>query len=337
MANARVTRDWMTNALGSDPDVIRKHFVAVSSAADRVQDFGIDLENIFGFGDWVGGRFSATSAVGGVPLSLFLGYGNFEQVLQGAYWMDQHFTREPLDRNIPVLAGLLDIWNINFLGFKTRAIVPYSQAWSRYSAHCQQTEMESNGKSMDVSGRSMKTDTGEVVFGEPGTNSQHSFFQLIHQGTTIVPVDFIGFIHPQYPVNTGGGISLHEELMTNYFAQADALAFGRNNPDPFRRFTGNRPSNLFLLQDQNPFHAGVLLALLEHRAAVKGFIWGINSFDQFGVELGKELGKDIRSRITRYRKDGADPNVFEGLNASTSRLLKAFLEGGWQYDDPKDG
>jgi glucose-6-phosphate isomerase len=329
MANARAAKAWITGALGSDPLVVRKHFVAVSASAEQVETFGIDPANMFVFWDWVGGRYSATSAVGGVPLSLYLGYDSFLAILRGAHWMDQHFSSEPFERNIPVLAGLIDIWNINFLGYGARAIVPYSQAWSRYPAHCQQTEMESNGKSVDSLGRTVEFDTGEVVFGEPGTNSQHSYFQLLHQGTNVVPVDFIGFIDSQYHLDVGGGeLPLHEELMSNLFAQADALAFGRQGQLPHKRFPGNRPSSIFLLKEQDPFSAGVLLALLEHRAAVKGFIWGLNSFDQFGVELGKELGADVRGRMKLYHQDPATPSVFAGLNQSTARLLRTFLEGG---------
>ncbi|EKD87833.1 MAG: hypothetical protein ACD_35C00182G0002, partial [uncultured bacterium] len=336
MANARAIKAWLTSALGDNPDVIKKHFVAVSTSVEKVKEFGIDPENMFIFWDWVGGRYSATSAVGGVPLSLYLGFDNFYKILEGAYWMDQHFFQEPIEKNIPILAGLLDIWNINFMDYKSRAIVPYSQAWSRYPAHCQQTEMESNGKSVDLFGRTVEFDTGEILLGEPGTNSQHSYFQLLHQGTEIVPVDFIGFINPQYQENFVGGISLRQELMTNFFAQADALAFGKNGQLPHKTFTGNRPSNLILLKDQDPFNAGILLALLEHRVAVKGFIWGINSFDQFGVELGKELGVDIRARINRYRQNPADPTITEGLNHATTRLFRAFLEGSWSFKKVKN-
>ena len=326
MANARAVKKWMTDSLGEDPEVIKKHFIAVSTAKDKVEEFGIDPENMFGFWDWVGGRFSATSAVGGVPLSLYLGYENFLEILKGAYWMDQHFLTQPFSKNIPVLAALIDLWNINFMGYRTRAIVPYSQAWHKYAAHCQQTEMESNGKSVDLAGRSVKFDTGEIIFGEPGTNSQHSYFQLLHQGTSVVPMDFIGFINPQYNIESKEEISLHEELMTNFFAQPDALAFGKESELPHKVFTGNRPSNIFLLKDQTPFAAGMLLAMLEHRTAVKGFIWGINSFDQFGVELGKALGVNIRNRMKLYKNDKTNNEVFKGLNSSTSKLLKTFLE-----------
>jgi glucose-6-phosphate isomerase len=328
MKNAQTVRRWMTAALGPNPEVIKKHFVAVSAAAEEVKKFGIDPVNMFILWDWVGGRFSATSAVGALPLSLYLGFSNFKGILKGAHTVDQHFLNEPLEKNIPVIAGLLDIWNINFLGLKTRAILPYSQAWWKYGSHCQQTEMESNGKRVLLDGTPVTFDTGEVVFGEPGTNGQHSFYQLLHQGTQIIPADFIGFIEPQYALKEPAGITHHEELMSNFFAQPDALAFGKEDPGGHRNFPGNRPSNIFLLQKQNPFSAGVLLALLEHRAAVKGFIWGINSFDQFGVELGKVLGKDLQRRMKLFKKDKSDPEVFKDLNQSTAGLLKTFLSSG---------
>ena len=327
MANARAVKSWMTDELGNNPEVIKQHFVAVSTAKEKVVEFGIDPENMFGFWDWVGGRFSSASAVGGLPLSIYLGYEKFEEILKGANWMDEQFRTRPFEKNIAVLSALIDIWNINFMGYKTRAIVPYSQALHKYAAHCQQTEMESNGKAVDLYGRHVEFDTGEVVFGEPGTNSQHSYFQLLHQGTNIVPMDFIGFIKPQYKVDTGEEISLHEELMTNFFAQPDALAFGKEDELPHKQFPGNRPSNIFLLKEQSPFTAGVMLSLLENRVATKGFIWGINSFDQFGVELGKALGVNIREKMELYKKDKDVSEVYNGLNSSTAKLLKTFLEG----------
>jgi len=332
MKNAETAKQWVIKNVGSSPEVIRKHFIAVSTAKEKVEAFGIDPDNMFGFWDWVGGRFSATSAVGAAPLSLYIGFDNFHKILEGANWLDEHFLNQPLESNIPVIAGLIDIWNINFMGYNTRAILPYSQAWHRYPAHCQQVEMESNGKSVDMDGKPVKFDTGEVVFGEPGTNGQHSFYQLLHQGTQVIPCDFIGFKKPQYALTdnarltTDNSLSHHEELMTNFFAQPDALAFGKADKYLPKNFPGDRPSNVFLLNEQGPFEAGVLLALVEHRTAVKGFIWNINSFDQFGVELGKVLGVDMRRRIALYKKDPSDPKVFEGLNSSTAVLLKKFLK-----------
>lgn len=327
MKNAETAKTWIQKALGTSPEVIKKHFIAVSTAQDKVEAFGIDSENMFGFWDWVGGRYSATSAVGAVPLSLYLGFDNFARILEGARWMDTHFLHAAFEENIPVLSALLDIWNINFMGYKTRALLPYSQGLGKLPAHTQQVEMESNGKLVDLFGQPVSYDTGEVVFGEPGTNGQHSFYQLIHQGTQIIPGDFIGFIKPQYPLGESSPTSVthHEELMTNFFAQPDALAFGKKDDYLPKNFPGNRPSSSLLLQELNPFTAGLLLAWTEHRAAAKGFIWGINSFDQFGVELGKKLGVEHRERILNYHRTGKlDPN---GLNQSTAELLQAFLAG----------
>lgn len=336
MKNANTAREWILEGLkakGFDTsreksaEAVSKHFVAVSSASDEVRKFGINLENMFDFWDWVGGRYSATSAVGAVPLSLYLGFDNFREILKGAYWMDEHFRTSPFESNIPVLSGLIDIWNINFLGLRTRALLPYSQALSKLPAHTQQVEMESNGKSADNDGKFVGYDTGEVVFGEAGTNGQHSFYQLIHQGTQVVPCDFIGFIEPQYPIGqaTERDVTHHEELMSNFFAQPDALAFGKSDVLPYKHFTGNRPSSSLLLKKLDPFAAGLLLAWTEHRAVVKGFIWGIDSFDQWGVELGKELGKRIRKEILERHKN--PKHAADGGNPSTNVMLNAFLNG----------
>lgn len=320
MKNAEAAKKWIS------PEAVRKHFVAVSTAKDKVEAFGINPDNMFGFWDWVGGRYSATSAVGAVPLSLYLGYDNFEQILKGANWMDTHFLHAPFEENIPVLSALLDIWNINFMGYKTRALLPYFQSLGKLPAHTQQVEMESNGKLVDINGKPVIFDTGEVVFGEPGTNGQHSFYQLLHQGTQIIPCDFIGFIKPQYPIGESSPTSVthHEELMTNFFAQPDALAFGKQDDYLPKNFPGNRPSSSLLLNELNPFTAGLLLAWTEHRATAKGFIWGINSFDQFGVELGKKLGVEHRNRILEFHKTGKVNT--DGLNQSTAELLRLFLD-----------
>ncbi|MFA6549653.1 MAG: glucose-6-phosphate isomerase, partial [Candidatus Margulisiibacteriota bacterium] len=316
MKNAETAKAWMKEKLGNSPDVIKKHFIAVSTAKEKVEAFGIDSENMFGFWDWVGGRYSATSAVGAVPLSLFLGFDKFQEILEGAHWMDEHFRTTPFEKNIPVIAALIDIWNINFLGLKVRAILPYCQALSRYPAHAQQVEMESNGKLVDINGNPVDFATGEVIFGEPGTNGQHSFYQLLHQGTLVVPADFIGFIEPQYAVGSASAteVTHHQELMTNFLAQPDALAFGQKDVNPAKNFPGNRPSSSLLLQKLTPFTAGILLAFLEHRTATKGFIWGINSFDQFGVELGKKLGVDQRKRMLTFNANEKVDTV--GLNSS---------------------
>lgn len=337
MKNAEIAKQWVMDHykahvpnffdLGSEK-VINSHFVAVSTAKEKVKAFGINpYTSMFGFWDWVGGRYSATSAIGAVPLSLYLGFDNFWKILEGAQWMDLHFRNTPFEQNIPVLSALIDVWNINFMEWYSRALLPYSQALAKLPAHTQQVEMESNGKSVDIDGNPIDFKTGEVVFGEPGTNGQHSFYQLIHQGTNIIPCDFIGFIQPQYPLGTASATSasMHQELMTNFLAQPDALAFGKDSTDPARNFPGNRPSSSTLLSKQGPFEAGLLLALTEHRAAVKGFIWNIDSFDQFGVELGKVLGVDQRDRMLGFNATGT-VNA-EGLNPSTAMMLTAILTG----------
>lgn len=328
MHNARTARQWLLEKIhGSfdSKDIIAKHCIAVSTAENLVSEFGIDPANMFGFWDWVGGRFSVTSAVGAVPLSLYLGYEQFYRILEGSHWMDEHFRTTPFDHNIPVLCGLLDIWNINCLGYHARALLPYAQGLSRLAAYTQQGEMESNGKSVDIQGQPVAWDTGEVVFGEPGTNGQHSFYQLIHQGTQIIPSDFIAFIHPEAdpepsPVHV---VTHHEELITNFLAQPDALAFGKDDKIPYKKFQGNRPSNSLLLGKLDPFTAGLLIAWTEHRIAVKGFIWNLNSFDQFGVELGKKLGVSHRNRIISYHQTGKYDD--SDLNSSTKKLLDALL------------
>ncbi len=331
MKNAETAKEWALKKLhsrdNSNEDIIKKHFVAVSTALDKVGSFGIDVDNAFAFWDWVGGRFSATSAVGALPLSLYLGYDNFHKVLEGAHWMDEHFRTEPFIKNIPLILGSLDVWNINFLGRGSRAVLPYAQSYSRFPAHIQQLSMESLGKRVDKDGMPIDYSTGAVIFGEPGTNGQHSFYQLIHQGTAVIPCDFVGFIKPQYEVAGKNGISHHKELMTNFFAQPDALAFGKEDADQHRFFPGDRPSNVILLNEQSPFEAGLLLSLEEHRVAAQSFIWGINAFDQFGVELGKKLGVDMRNRMSLNVSDRTNPHVYEGLNSSTKDLFRMFLNG----------
>ncbi len=326
MKNAETAKKWVLEGLKNHPNAIKKHFVAVSTAKEKVEAFGIDPANMFGFWDWVGGRYSATSAVGGVPLSLYLGFDNFKKILEGAFWMDNHFLNTPVEQNIPALSGLIDIWNINFMGWKTRALLPYSQGLAKLPAHTQQVEMESNGKSVDMEGKPINFDTGEVVFGEPGTNGQHSFYQLIHQGKQIIPCDFIGFIQAQYALGAASGteVTHQQELNTNFLAQPDALAFGKQDELPYKNFPGNRPTSFLLLKELDPFTAGLLLAWTEHRAVVKGFIWGINSFDQFGVELGKKLGVDYRTRMLEFNRTGKVNT--EGLNPSSAALLEAVLK-----------
>jgi glucose-6-phosphate isomerase len=241
--------------------------------------------------------------------------------------MDVHFRTAPFTQNIPVLQGLTDVWNINFMDFNTRALLAYCQAMLKYAPHVQQNDMESNGKLVDQDGNPVDYKTGEVIFGEPGTNGQHSFYQLLHQGTSIIPADFIGFIKPQYPVGRASATDVdhHQELMMNFFAQPDALAFGQDSDNPAKYFPGNRPSSSLLLQKLTPFTAGLMLALAEHRTAVKGFIWGINSFDQFGVELGKKLAVALRARMVGY--NGTGQLDISNLDPSTATLMTAFALG----------
>lgn len=332
MQNARTVKQWLLSNIQPDnkntfcqDDIIAKHCIAVSTAKGLVKEFGICLENMFEFWDWVGGRFSVTSAVGAVPLSLYLGYDQFYRILEGAHWMDEHFRTAPFEQNIPVVCGLIDIWNINCLGYHIRALLPYAQGLSRLAAYAQQGEMESNGKSSDINGQAVTWDTGEVVFGEPGTNGQHSFYQLLHQGTQIIPADFLAFILPEAdPIQNASSVTHHKELLTNFLAQPDALAFGQSNSINYKNFQGNRPSSSILLRKLEPFTAGILIAWIEHRIAVKGFLWNLNSFDQFGVELGKTLGTKLRDRMIQYQQEGRYEQ--SDLNSSTKKLLAAILE-----------
>jgi glucose-6-phosphate isomerase len=285
LTNARSARSWLTDTLG--PDAVARHFVAVSTNAERVAEFGIDVENMFGFWDWVGGRYSLGSAVG-LSLMIAIGPERFGELLAGMREIDEHFCSAPLAGNLPVLLGLLGVWYTNFLGAESHAVLPYSEHLARFPAYLQQLDMESNGKGVDRLGRSVGFDTGPIVWGEPGTNGQHAFYQLLHQGTRLVPCDFIGFVEPTDPVGDH-----HDILMANFFAQTEALAFGQDSDDPQRAFDGNRPSTTILGQRLDPRMLGRLIALYEHKVFTMGTIWGINSFDQFGVELGKVLASAI--------------------------------------------
>jgi len=347
MLNARTVRKWITSELGEE--AVSKHMVAVSTNTKLVTQFGIDPDNIFEFWDWVGGRYSVCSAVGMLPLSLQYGFGVMEQFLEGARDIDQHFLNAPFEKNIPVTLGLVNLWNISFLHYPARAILPYCQALSKLAPHIQQVSMESNGKGVDMAGNPLKFESGEIDFGEPGTNGQHSFYQLIHQGR-VIPCDFIGTIKSQQSVYLKGEIvSNHDELMCNFFAQADALATGKNAvelraenvPDnliPHKTFTGNRPSTSILLPELNAYTTGQILALYEAMVAVKGFVWGINSFDQWGVELGKVLASKCRSKMNSARTQKRLIEASDGFNFSTTRLLNRYLKGKTflQYPEPKD-
>jgi glucose-6-phosphate isomerase len=291
MTNAATARAWALAGLG-DEAAIAKHFVAVSTAADEVSKFGIDLDNMFEFWDWVGGRYSMDSAIG-LSTMLAIGPERFRELVAGFHEVDEHFRTAPFDRNLPVLLGLLTVWYADFFGAQTQAVLPYEQYLKRFPAYLQQLTMESNGKSVTLDGLKVDYETGPVYWGEPGTNGQHSFYQLIHQGTRLIPCDFIGFERSLNPLGNH-----HDLLIANVFAQTEALAFGQDNPEPYRHFAGNRPTNTILAEQLTPALLGKLVALYEHSVFTQGVIWNINSFDQWGVELGKVLAKRIAPELT---------------------------------------
>jgi glucose-6-phosphate isomerase len=308
MMNARSARAWFLAAVNSEAAVSR-HFVAVSTNVDEVRGFGIDPENMFVFWDWVGGRYSLWSSIG-LPIAIAAGYDRFEQLLEGGYRMDEHFRTAPLERNLPVTLALLGIWYTDFLGAATHAILPYDQYLQRLPAYLQQLDMESNGKRVTRDGDEVGVPTGPIVWGEPGTNGQHAFYQLLHQGPRLVPCDFLVAAEPHH-----GLPGHHETLLANCFAQSEALAFGRPQADtPHRVFPGNRPSTTFVYRQLDPKVLGMLIALYEHKVFVMGTIWNINSFDQWGVELGKQLAKRIRPEI-----DGG--GAVTSHDASTNGLI----------------
>ncbi len=298
MTNAHTARDWVLAGLGGDDSAIAKHFVAVSTNAEKVRAFGIDTANMFGFWDWVGGRYSMDSAIG-LSTMVAIGPENFHAMLAGFHEMDEHFRTAPFEQNLPVIMGLLAVWYGDFFDAQTAAVLPYEQYLKRFPAYLQQLTMESNGKSVTLDGRHVDYNTGAIYWGEPGTNGQHSFYQLIHQGTHLIPCDFIGFAKTLNPLGRH-----HDILMANMFAQAEALAFGKTAEEvraegtaealvPHRVFEGNRPSNTILAEVINPRTLGQLIALYEHSVFTQGVIWQINSFDQWGVELGKVLAQRI--------------------------------------------
>ncbi len=291
LTNARTARAWLVDALGEE--AVRDHFVAVSTNAERVAAFGIDTANMFEFWDWVGGRYSVGSAIG-LSLMIAVGADHFREFLAGMRIVDEHFLGAPLESNGPAILGLVGVWNGNVLGYGSKAVLPYAQELARFPAYLQQLDMESNGKSVALDGSRVGHDTGPIVWGEPGTNGQHAFYQLLHQGTRIVPVDFIGFAEPHH-----GFQEHHDLLVANLIAQSEAMAFGRANSDePYRNFEGNRPSTVIVAQQLTPSVLGQLIALYEHIVHVQGTIWGIDSYDQWGVELGKELANVITPELT---------------------------------------
>jgi glucose-6-phosphate isomerase len=348
LTNARLARQWLWERLGAsgaldDTDEARtaavaKHFVAVSTALDKVAAFGIDPDNAFGFWDWVGGRYSVDSAIG-TSVAIAIGPDGFRDFLAGFHAIDEHMRTTPLEQNVPVLMGLLNVWYSNFLGAQSHAVLPYAQYLHRFPAYLQQLTMESNGKSVRWDGSPVVTDTGEVFWGEPGTNGQHAFYQLIHQGTRLIPADFIAVANPAHPLedDTGDGkavapgADVHSLFLANFFAQTKALAFGKTAEEvraegtaeavvPARVFPGNRPTTSILAPALTPSVVGQLIALYEHIVFTEGTIWGIDSFDQWGVELGKQLALEIAPAV-----DG-DPTALESQDSSTKSLIARYLE-----------
>ena len=331
LTNSETIRKWfLSRDFGTTQDDIAKHFVAVSTNIQKVTEFGINPNNVFPMWDWVGGRFSLWSAVG-LTISLAVGYDNFDEFLQGANEMDEHFRTANFDQNMPVTLALLSIWYNNFFGAESEALIPYTQYLQKLAPYLQQGTMESNGKSVGRDGKTVNYQTGTIIWGEPGTNAQHAFFQLIHQGTKLIPADFIGFVTPLY-----GNDDHHDKLMSNFFAQTEALMHGKTEAQvqaefdkqgisedkakfllPFKVFTGNKPTNTILIQKLSPKTLGSLIALYEHKIFVQGVIWNIFSFDQWGVELGKQLANSILDEI--------NTKTIKSHDSSTAFLLNHFL------------
>jgi glucose-6-phosphate isomerase len=325
MTNAQTARDWLLKGLGGDKAAVARHFVAVSTNAEKVSAFGIDTDNMFGFWDWVGGRYSMDSAIG-LSTMLAIGPDNFRSMLDGFHQMDEHFRTAPFDQNLPVILGLLTLWYTDFFDAQTVAVLPYEQYLKRFPAYLQQLTMESNGKHVTLDGKQVNYDTGAIYWGEPGTNGQHSFYQLIHQGTRLIPCDFIAFGHALTPLGRH-----HDILLSNVFAQAEALAFGKTAEQvraegtpkwlvPHRVFEGNRPSNVILADRLTPEVLGRLVALYEHSVFTQGTIWNINSFDQWGVELGKALAQ----RIIPELEASSEPELKH--DSSTNNLIRRYRQ-----------
>ncbi|MGB4916909.1 MAG: glucose-6-phosphate isomerase [Propionicimonas sp.] len=339
LTNARMARDWLLRELRAvsaidesaeaELDAIGKHFVAVSTALDKVAAFGIDPENAFGFWDWVGGRYSVDSAVG-TPLAIALGPVGVAEFLDGFHVIDRHVEQTPLESNVPALMGLLNVWYVNFCKSGAHAVLPYAQYLHRFAAYLQQLTMESNGKGVRTDGSDVVTETGEIFWGEPGTNGQHAFYQLIHQGTQLIPADFIAVATPAHPIQDGDA-DVHELFLSNFFAQTKALAFGKTAEEvraegtaeaivSARVFTGNRPTTSIMAPALTPSLVGQLIALYEHITFTQGVVWGINSFDQWGVELGKQLALQIAPAVA------GDPAALAAQDPSTQSLVRYYLE-----------
>ncbi|MFI5822238.1 glucose-6-phosphate isomerase [Streptomyces rishiriensis] len=328
ITNATSARSWLLAGLGGEAKAVARHFVALSTNAGKVEEFGIDPDNMFGFWDWVGGRYSFDSAIG-LSLMIAIGPDRFRELLDGFRVVDEHFRTAPAEDNAPLILGLLGIWYSNFFGAETHAVLPYSHYLSKFTAYLQQLDMESNGKSVDRAGDRVQWSTGPVVWGTPGTNGQHAYYQLIHQGTRLIPADLIGFARPAAELS-GELASQHDLLMANLFAQGQALAFGKTAEEvraegvpeeqvPHRTFLGNRPTTTILARELTPSVLGQLIALYEHKVFVQGAVWNIDSFDQWGVELGKVLAKRVEPALA----EGAE---VPGLDPSTAALVAAYRE-----------
>ena len=331
LTNATEARRWLLEGLGGDQEAVAEHFVAVSTNAEKVAAFGIDTENMFGFWDWVGGRYSFTAAIG-LSLMVAIGPAHYREMLDGFHTMDEHFRTAPYEENLPALLGLISVWYIDFFGAQTSAVLPYSQYLARFPAYLQQLCMESNGKSVTLDGGRVDVSTGEIVWGEPGTNGQHAFYQLLHQGTVLVPADFIGFAQPNDLSSDRDLDGMHDLFLANFLAQPRALAFGRTAeevaadgtaPDvvPHKVMPGNHPSNAIVAPKLTPSVLGQLVAAYEHRVFTQGVVWGINPFDQWGVELGKVMASQLAPKL----QSGSAP-VYDS-DSSTDALVRLLREG----------
>jgi len=330
LTNAKEARRWLVEGLGGDEKAVAKHFVAVSTNAEKVAEFGIDTQNMFGFWDWVGGRYSFTSAIG-LSLMVAIGPEQYREMLDGFHTVDEHFRTAPYEENLPALLGLISVWYVDFFGAQSQAVLPYSQYLARFPAYLQQLCMESNGKSVTLDGSPVDVATGEIVWGEPGTNGQHAFYQLLHQGTRLVPADFLGFAEPNHVLPVDAESDMHDLFMSNLFAQSAALAFGKSADEIAaegtaeelvapRTMPGNRPSSTIMARKLTPAVLGQLIAFYEHVTFVEGTIWGINSFDQWGVELGKQLAQQLGPAIA------GDPDALAQQDASTKSLIGYYRE-----------
>jgi glucose-6-phosphate isomerase len=326
LTNAKEARRWLVEGLGGDEKAVAKHFVAVSTNAEKVAEFGIDTANMFGFWDWVGGRYSFTSAIG-LSLMVAIGPEQYRELLDGFHSVDEHFRTAPYEENLPALLGLISVWYVDFFGAQSQAVLPYSQYLARFPAYLQQLCMESNGKSVTLDGSPVDVPTGEIVWGEPGTNGQHAFYQLLHQGTVLVPADFLAFAQPNHDLD-----GMHDLFLANFLAQPRALAFGRTAEEvaaegtaeavvPHKVMPGNRPSNAIVAPKLTPSVLGQLVAAYEHRVFTQGVVWGINSFDQWGVELGKVMANQLAPKLQSEAAPDYD------ADSSTNELVRLLREG----------